>query len=148
MPSRYEYRVVPAPRRGAKGRKLGAPEDRFAHALGTVMNELGAEGWEYLRTDSLPVEERTGLAARRTVYRSMLVFRRPLAEGAPAADVAARAAPPVTAGRPPRQRPGASALERLQASLAVPDPGPRPARREEPRLGRMVPNRDADAGRD
>jgi len=146
MPPRYEYRVVPAPRRAARVKALRTAEDRFAHALGAVMNALGAEGWEYIRTDSLPVEERAGLASRRTVYRSMLVFRRPLAEDAPAAESPTRAAPPVTAARPARQRPGATALERLQASLSVPDPGPPPGRREEPALVRVVPKRGADAG--
>lgn len=77
----FEYKVVPAPTRGkkAKGAKTGA--DRFALALAEVMNTLAAEGWDYLRTDTLPAEERHGLTGRSTVFQNMLVFRRARAEG-------------------------------------------------------------------
>ena len=43
---RFEFKVVPAPKRGLKARGLKGSEDRFAHALETLMNELGAEGWD------------------------------------------------------------------------------------------------------
>ena len=75
---RYEYRVVPAPTRGQKAKGLKTTEDRFANALSGVMNELGAEGWDYVRADCLPCEERQGLTSSHTVYRSVLVFRRAL----------------------------------------------------------------------
>lgn len=75
---RYEYKVVPAPKKGRRGKGVKGPEGRFANALETVMNELGAEGWEYQRTDTLPAEERQGLTGRTTVFQNMLVFRRPL----------------------------------------------------------------------
>ena len=72
----YEYRVVPAPKRGKRGRGVKGPEARFANAMESVMNSLAADGWEYLRTDSLPAEERSGLTARVTVFQHLLVFRR------------------------------------------------------------------------
>ena len=75
--TRYEYKVVPAPDRGLKARGVKGPEGRFAHALEVVMNDMGAEGWEYQRAETLPSEERQGLSGRTTVYRNMLVFRRP-----------------------------------------------------------------------
>lgn len=74
--SNYEYKVVPAPKKGLKGRGIKGAEARFAHALMTVMNELGAEGWEYQRSDTLPCQERTGLRGRSTTFQNMLVFRR------------------------------------------------------------------------
>jgi hypothetical protein len=73
---RYEYKVVAAPRKGLKAKLAKTSEDRFAHALATVMNEQAKDGWEYLRTDTLPCEERKGLTGRATVYQNMLVFRR------------------------------------------------------------------------
>lgn len=73
---RYEYKVVPAPKKGRRGKGVKGPEGRFANALESVMNELGAEGWEYQRTDTLPAEERQGLTGRTTVFQNMLVFRR------------------------------------------------------------------------
>lgn len=75
----WEYRIVPAPRRGIKVRGARTTEERFAAALEEVMNREGAEGWEYLRSDTLPVEERQGLTGKTTVYQNLLVFRRAVA---------------------------------------------------------------------
>ncbi|WP_206052272.1 DUF4177 domain-containing protein [Nioella ostreopsis] len=80
--TRFEYKVVPAPNRGLKAKGVKRAEDRFALALSTLMNELGAEGWDYVRADILPTEERSGLASKQTVYHNMLVFRRILEEPA------------------------------------------------------------------
>ncbi len=72
----YEYKVVPAPKKGKRGNGLRKPEDKFAGALMEVMNELGAEGWEYLRSDTLPVESRSGLTGKSTNFQNMLIFQR------------------------------------------------------------------------
>jgi hypothetical protein len=77
---RYEYRVVPAPRKGEKARGLKTLEERFAFALTGLMNRMGAEGWDYLRADTLPVDERVGLTGSKTSFQSLLVFRRPAEE--------------------------------------------------------------------
>lgn len=77
MPA-YEYKVVPAPRKATKVKGIRTTEGRFAHAIEQVMNELGADGWEYLRTDTLPCDERQGLTGRSTSFQNMLVFRRVL----------------------------------------------------------------------
>lgn len=73
---RFEYKVVPAPKRGEKARGVKTTEDRFAHALTLLMNQLGAEGWDYVRSDALPCEERAGFTGTRTTFQNMLVFRR------------------------------------------------------------------------
>lgn len=75
----YEYKVLAAPTRGEKARGLKTPGERFGQALANVMNAQGREGWEYLRAETLPSEERSGLTRRSTVYHSVLVFRRPVA---------------------------------------------------------------------
>ncbi len=75
-PSRYEYKVIPAPKRAEKVRGAKQTEDRFAHALAGLMNKMGREGWEYLRAETLPCEERTGLRGRTTTFQNMLIFRR------------------------------------------------------------------------
>ena len=72
----YEYKVIPAPRKGRKARGIKGAEERFSHAVQEVMNEHAADGWEFLRSETLPSEERQGLASSQTVFRSMLVFRR------------------------------------------------------------------------
>lgn len=76
--NRFEYKVVPAPRRGEKARGVKSTEDRFALALTSLMNRLGAEGWDYVRADALPCDERVGLTGTKTAFQNMLVFRRPL----------------------------------------------------------------------
>ncbi len=73
---KYEYKVVPAPNRGEKAPGVKTAPDRFAHALTSVMNEMARDGWDYLRADTLPSEERSGFTKRVTVYHSVLVFRR------------------------------------------------------------------------
>ncbi|MBY6090195.1 DUF4177 domain-containing protein [Maritimibacter alkaliphilus] len=75
--TRFEYKVVPAPVRGQKAKGVKTPESRFAHALEQVMNDMAAEGWEYLRAETLPSEERSGFTSTTTTYRNVLVFRRP-----------------------------------------------------------------------
>jgi len=87
---RYEFKVVPAPRRGERARGYKTTEDRFALALTLLMNEFGAEGWDYVRADALPCEERVGLTGTKTTFQNMLVFRRPLAEAAAVEQVPAR----------------------------------------------------------
>lgn len=76
----YEYQVIPAPARGEKIRGVKTTADRFAQTLAGIMNTQARNGWEYLRTDTLPSEERVGLTGRQTVYLNLLVFRRPRAE--------------------------------------------------------------------
>ncbi|MDF1854355.1 DUF4177 domain-containing protein [Pseudooceanicola sp.] len=77
MPTRYEYRVVPAPTRGVKAKGAKGPEGRFAHAIEELMNQMAAEGWEYQRAETLPSEERQGLTQTSTSFRNLLIFRRP-----------------------------------------------------------------------
>ncbi len=72
----YEYKVVPAPRKGKRGKGVHGAEGKFANALMVLMNEHGAEGWEYLRTDTLPVESRAGLTGKTTIFQNMLIFRK------------------------------------------------------------------------
>lgn len=79
----YEYKVVPAPMRGLKAKGLKTAEDRFANALQTTMNAQATDGWEYLRADTLPCEQREGLMGKTTVYQNMLVFRRSLEAAKP-----------------------------------------------------------------
>lgn len=84
---RYEYKVVPAPAKGQKARGVKTAEGRFALSVEQLLNQLGADGWEYQRADMLPSEERAGLTGSTTNWRNLLIFRRVLEEtpvGAPA----------------------------------------------------------------
>ena len=77
---RFEYKVIPAPKRGEKARGVRTTEERFALALTHLMNDLGAEGWEYIRADALPCDERVGLTGTKTTFQNVLVFRRVIAD--------------------------------------------------------------------
>lgn len=73
-----EYKVVPAPRRGVKARGVKTSEDRFALALAQALNDEAAEGWEFVRAETLPLDERSGLTGTKTSMQNLLVFRRAL----------------------------------------------------------------------
>lgn len=94
----FEYKMIPAPKRGKKAKGLRSAEDRFANAMQIAVNEQAAEGWEYMRADTLPQEERQGLGGRKTLYQTLLVFRR-MVEDAPVQEpqpTYAAPQPPVT----------------------------------------------------
>lgn len=125
--TQYIYRVVPAPAKGEKSSGVKGAEARFARGLETAINAQAREGWEYLRAEILPSQERQGLTGTRTVQRSVLVFRRPArtadAAEEPAAEAApprpglfARREPPLNAG-PAKEHPG------LRRANAGTDPG-------------------------
>tara|TARA_R110000787_G_scaffold51246_3_gene121590 strand:- start:494 stop:982 length:489 start_codon:yes stop_codon:yes gene_type:complete len=73
---RYEYKVVPAPAKGLKGKGIKGAEARFSHGLQELMNGLAGYGWEYQRAETLPSIERAGLTGTTTEWRNVLVFRR------------------------------------------------------------------------
>ncbi|RJL05209.1 DUF4177 domain-containing protein [Paracoccus siganidrum] len=79
----FEYTVIAAPDRGEKSRSAKTPADRYALALAAELNRMAGDGWDYVRAETLPSEERSGLTGRATIYHNVLVFRR----AKPAADI-------------------------------------------------------------
>ena len=102
--SQFEYSVVPAPSRGEKAKDARTPGDRYAVALTSELNRMAREGWEYVRADVLPSEERSGLTGRATVYHNLLVFRRAVAVTA-AGPAARQPQPEYPAAASPAQAP-------------------------------------------
>lgn len=76
---RYEYLALPAPSqtKSAKGQKTAV--DRLAVAMTEMINKMAAEGWEFMRTETLTVEDRPHRFSK-TVERieTVVVFRRDL----------------------------------------------------------------------
>lgn len=136
--SGYEYQVVPAPAKGVKAKGVKSAEGRFAFALQEVMNQMGAEGWEYQRAETLPSTERTGLTGSSTQWRHVLVFRRALAAHEPATEDAPvqepmAALPPPAPAPAPEPAPVAVAEPTPEAMPAPePEPEPQPAHAEAP----------------
>ncbi|EEX11314.1 conserved hypothetical protein [Ruegeria lacuscaerulensis ITI-1157] len=91
---RYEYKVVPAPKKGTKAKGVKTPEGRFSLTIEHVLNEMGAEGWEYQRAELLPSEERVGLTGSTTNWRNVLVFRRAVETEVPDNEAVAFLTPP------------------------------------------------------
>ena len=98
--SSYEYTVIPAPARGEKVKGARSGIERFAATLADTLNEMARDGWDYVRAEVLPAEERSGLTSRTTVYHNLLVFRRALdaapTRALPVEDIP-QAAPPAPA---------------------------------------------------
>lgn len=159
----FEYSAIPAPMRSDKVKGAKTPTDRYAVTLTDAINQMAADGWEYLRAETLPSEERSGLTGRTTVFHNVLIFRRPLAAArpgmVPAADkkpaaVAAQAANPATtpvtppgpvtppAADPETRLPPASAATeaKLSEKPATDKPGADKAAAEKPAV-----KKDADA---
>ena len=96
----YEYTVTPAPARGEKIRGAKTPADRYAVALAQALNAMAADGWEYVRAETLPSEERSGLTSRTTVWMNVLVFRRGIARAETTVAAPAPANEPQAAAEP------------------------------------------------
>lgn len=130
--AQFEYKVVPAPVKPAKVKGMKRADERFAKTLGDVMNTMATEGWEYLRAEALPCEERKGLMGRTaTVFVNLLVFRRQLAAAREESPVAppevtaqaaedqigeAQAGPALSAHAPEGSAPRLSAMRNWVAS--------------------------------
>jgi hypothetical protein len=128
---RFEYKVIPAPKKAEKVRGAKTTGDRFAVSLTQLMNSLGAEGWDYVRADTLPCEERVGFTGKTTTFQNMLVFRRPLEAAVTEMPAAAEPAPVFA----PLSRDGAgreAAIRPLGSPLVEPGSAPAvgPARPE------------------
>ncbi|MEM9212581.1 MAG: DUF4177 domain-containing protein [Pseudomonadota bacterium] len=73
----YEYKVIPAPRRGKRGPGVKGPAGKFAYALQDALNDLAASGWEFVRAETLGADEREGMMRKKVeTFHGVLVFRR------------------------------------------------------------------------
>ncbi|MEM6906019.1 MAG: DUF4177 domain-containing protein [Pseudomonadota bacterium] len=110
---RFEYKAVGAPERGRKKKGAKTRSDRAAAAFEELLQANAVDGWEYLRTDLIPVEERPGMFSRvRESHRAVMVFRRALPDPREAAPTGARIVRPTPVAAP--------------AAVAEPAPAPAP----------------------
>lgn len=120
--TQYEYKVVPAPTKGEKAKGVKQPDARFALGLENTLNAQAAEGWEFLRAEMLPNEERSGLSKTTKEWRNLLIFRRERMSvelGTPNEEpVAALAAPSVAPPTPQAPSPVAAREETVNADSA------------------------------
>ena len=96
-PMSFEYKTVGAPEKARRKRGSGSRSDRVAAAVAEIIQTEAVDGWEYQRTDLLPVSESAGWFRRgQVVHRAVMVFRRPLGRVRPI-DTAAAPEPEVSA---------------------------------------------------
>lgn len=118
----HEYKVIPAPSRPAKAKGVKTTAEKFALSLTGLMNEMGRDGWEYVRAETLPCEEKKGWTRRAdTSFQTLLVFRREVTPTQLAAT------PPLSAENAPRVPAAPAAMPLRTAPLtATPPEGPTP----------------------
>ncbi len=75
--STFEYKTICAPRKALKIKGVKGADNRYAQTLTDVINAQSADGWEYFRAESLPVDEKSGMMGKTAEkYLSLLIFRR------------------------------------------------------------------------
>ena len=146
----YEYRVIPAPTQGLRDKAVKGEEARFAAAMAALLNAEAADGWEYQRTDTLPAESRDGLMRTRvTVFRNLLVFRRPRADDpiAPVGLIEDRSDDFADAEEPAGAAAPTYAVPPMRP-VRSPEPTPAEADLPDPTVDADVPSGEADAEAD
>jgi len=142
-----EYKCVGAPERPKRKRGAKSRSDRVAVAMQEIIDAEAVDGWEYLRTDLVPVEEKSGLFGRtQEVHRAILVFHRGHAKAQPVVMPTPRTqsqAQPQAAPRTidePRldDVPGESAEDRFRLAADRSEPADAPAA-PSPRATRTTP---------
>lgn len=122
--SQYEYAAVPAPKQVPKVKGLKGAEQRFAHGMTELLNTWAAEGWEFVRAETMGFEEKSGFIGKGSSGQTQLmIFRREMpaeavdtayyAEAAAPPEELARELPPVAAPEAPS--PGAAIRPTLSA---------------------------------
>jgi hypothetical protein len=105
----FEYKAIGAPEKAKRKRGLRRQSDRVAAAFEEILQAEAVDGWEYLRTDLLPVTESAGWFRRgHEVNRAVMVFRRPLDRAQVESAATLRQAPSVTPAAAPAETPAAA----------------------------------------
>lgn len=98
----YDYKSLPAPRQISKVAGAKTPQEKCARLLENLLNAQAADGWDYMGSETLTCEYRTGLLRRREISaQTVLVFRRAKTAARPAPSISAQTAapPPAPAAR-------------------------------------------------
>jgi hypothetical protein len=102
----FEYKCVGAPERPKRLRGTWSRSDRVALAMQEIIDAEAVDGWEYLRTDLVPVEEKASFFSRtQEVQRAVLIFRRDAVAERPARPVRAAADARTIAAMPENEVP-------------------------------------------
>lgn len=115
----HEYKVIPAPNRPAKAKGIKTVSEKFALSLTGLMNEMARDGWEYIRAETLPCEEKKGWMRRSDISsQTLLVFRR---EVLPTAQTHRPSPPPAVRAEPAPMPVLSAAAPEGRTPLVVPE---------------------------
>lgn len=79
--TQFEYKVIPTPRRPRRAKGVKGVPAQFANVLTEAINAEAADGWEFYKTETLPMEARPSLfRAPVESFQSVMVFRRDVKE--------------------------------------------------------------------
>ena len=78
--SRFEFKVIPSPRRPRKLEGLEKDLDKFCATMTDIMTDMGLEGWEFIGAETIQDERRALGIFSRVSDKSCLVFRRPISK--------------------------------------------------------------------
>ncbi|MEM7685364.1 MAG: hypothetical protein ACFB03_09770 [Paracoccaceae bacterium] len=125
----YEYKCVGAPEKAKRRRGAKTRTDRVAAAMQDIIAQEAVGGWEYLRTDLVPVEEKSGLFGRvHEVHRAVLIFRR----GEPAGSHARAVQSDIVSPAPAMAAPAAAAPHAYAPEPTATFPEPAPTQQNTP----------------
>ena len=143
----FEYTAIPAPIRSEKAKSAKTPAERYALTLTDEINRMAADGWEYLRAETLPSEERSGLTGRTTLFHNLLIFRRPRASTPKPRALTQAEAKPTTASTDTHKRnvdTATSPAAKTKVEEGVADPATSPIFSEPMRIADRVAERLAE----
>lgn len=100
--NQFEYKAVPTPRRGKRAKGVKGEPARFAHVITETINEFAKDGWEYYKSETLPMEAKNGLFKGRVeTFQSLLIFRKAVTDNTDTSESAALPLPPVATQEEP-----------------------------------------------
>ncbi len=74
---RYEYLALPAPQQTKPSKVKKPAVERLAAAVTDMINEMADDGWEYMRTETLTVEDKPSRFSKAVErIETVMIFRR------------------------------------------------------------------------
>ena len=127
----YQYKTVAAPRKLKRVKGVKGADALAAHHVEEAIAVEAADGWEYVRTDRFPIEEKNGMFSRPQVSeRAVMIFRKEIVQqvamAAQPVQPASQPVQPAPQPAPPPQQPAPAP----QAAQPQPQPMPQPTRHE------------------
>ena len=84
---KFEYKLVKTPAKRTRYTGLSKSDDPFAITLMDAMNQIGSDGWQFVRQEIM-TETRRKFLGRKNIEHVYMVYRRPLRANGASVDMA------------------------------------------------------------